>query len=278
MKYFRSINDVAKVCEDKLFITTTYDYVMTHFPYKYNFSNVHQKYDLTTIICEMLYILKTGCSYNNYRGFVNPKALSTHVLFFAHNSIFRGVYDIFYNKYSNLIKYKVYKKDKSIDTSIIPNRNGKEGLGRTPLYKNKNCYKISNIVDSNKVSSEPIITSGNTHDSKIAIQQISKLEYQCDKINLLGDGAYDSAKLRKVCDKLNIRLITNFNKRYTKDPKKIRKLTKKDKYKLKKRIIVENFYSTYKQYRRVAHVLDSYKSTYVLFSYMAMSHMLSRIL
>jgi len=275
---FRSINDTIKVEEDNLFIQTTYDYVMTHFPNKYNYSNIHQIYDLRTIIQEILYLLKTGTSYNNYRGPIKAKALSTHVIFFANNDIFIHVYKILYDRYDNLTKHKVYNKHLSIDTSIIPNRNGKEGLGRTPLYKNKKCYKISNIVDSNKVSKLPIIVSGNTHDSKIAIQQVSQLKHKIDQIQLLGDGGYDSNKLRCVCDKLNVKLITNKNKRNTKDPKKIHKLTKKDKYKLKKRVIVENFYASYKQYRRVAFILDSYRSTYVSFSLMAMSHMLSRII
>jgi hypothetical protein len=44
------------------------DYILKNYPQKYAFLNVHQKYNVCTVVEEIIYLLKTGISYNNYRG------------------------------------------------------------------------------------------------------------------------------------------------------------------------------------------------------------------
>ncbi len=50
------------------FINFACKYTLNKFPNKYAFITKKQKYNLQIIIIEMIYILKSGISYENYRG------------------------------------------------------------------------------------------------------------------------------------------------------------------------------------------------------------------
>ena len=123
----RSAIDVYN--EYKYVIDYIYDYVIEKYPKKYSFVNKNQRYDLRLVIIEIIYLLKTGISYTNYRRPNNAKTLNAHVMFFRKTRYFKMCTICMIAKYLE-IKTATKLKYQSIDTSYIMNRNGKENIGR----------------------------------------------------------------------------------------------------------------------------------------------------
>ena len=225
---------------------------------------------------EIVYFVKSGLSYEDYRGPVNSKTLNKHILFIARNDIFRKIYEELNEKY---IKLKSFSKLKyqSIDTMIIVNRNGKDDVGRNKLCKFKNCYKVSVLVDSNRIPLDIIVSNGSKSDINIAhghLKNVSDKYTDKFKPYILCDKGYDSIKLRTKMLEIGYKPIIDYNKRNTKDPKKIKKLTFAEKQIYQKRIKVENSFCLFSKFKRVRLVYDTYKSTYTSFCYLAFSLMI----
>ena len=260
--------------ENEVFVNTTYNYVLEKFPKKYGFKTKKQKYGAKLVVVELLYITKTGLSYKNYRGPINGKSLNKHSIFFANKKIFENVYEQMHEKY---FKYNIPSKLKiqSIDTSYIMNFNGKEELGRNKHFKNKNCYKVSMIIDSNGIPHSTVVVSGNKNDAKIGEINIDVLNDRIIELNtkckpyMLADKMYDTNDFRQKCIDVGYKPIIDYNKRNTKNNKLIRKLTKIEKNIYKKRIKVENRFCITKKYRRVHLIYDSYLRTYISFLYLS---------
>ena len=269
--------------EYRKFIDCAYKYTINKFPKKYAFQNKNQKYDLQLVIIEIIYFTKSGVSYKYYRGPINAKTLNTHVLFFAKHKIFENVYKILHDWYS---KDKTYSKFKyqHIDTSYVMNKNGKEKLGRNKHFKNKNCYKLSSIVDDNRIANSTVIKPGNKNDTKIGLVNIDKIDENMKIINskckpyILADKMYDTNEFREKCISNNYKPIIDYNKRNTKNNKLIKKLTRKDKRIYKKRIKVENTFCILKKYKRIQLIYESYLSTYTSFIYLAQCLMINRFI
>lgn len=260
--------------ENEVFVNTTYNYVLEKFPKKYGFKTKKQKYGAKLVVVELLYITKTGLSYKNYRGPINGKSLNKHSIFFANKKIFENVYEQMHEKY---FKYNIPSKLKiqSIDTSYIMNFNGKEELGRNKHFKNKNCYKVSMIIDSNGIPHSTVVVSGNKNDAKIGEINIDVLNDRIIELNtkckpyMLADKMYDTNDFRQKCIDVGYKPIIDYNRRNTKNNKLIRKLTKIEKNIYKKRIKVENRFCITKKYRRVHLIYDSYLRTYISFLYLS---------
>ena len=267
-------NSIMIYFENEVFVNVTYNYVIEKFPKKYGFRTKKQLYGARIIIVELLYITKTALSYKNYRGPVNAKTLNRHSIFFAQNKIFENVYELMhieYLKYNGLSKLKT----QSIDTTYIMNINGKEELGRNTHFKNKNCYKVSIIVDSNSIPHSTVVVSGNKNDAKIGEINVDMTKKRINELNLkckpymLADRMYDTSDFRQKCINVSYRPIIDYNKRNTKNKKLIKKLTKNQKTIYKKRIRVENRFCILKKYRRVHLIYDSYLMSYKSFLYLA---------
>lgn len=65
--------------------------ILTIYNYRFKNNDKRRKYDLTTIITEMMYFLKTGLSYSDYgfqnRAPMNEKTLNYYVLLFSKDNI-----------------------------------------------------------------------------------------------------------------------------------------------------------------------------------------------
>jgi len=167
-----SLKESLKIfVENVNLIDIIYNYVIENYSKKYSFKNKRQKYGARLIIIELIYLAKTGLSYDNYRGPVNSKTLNTHALFFAKNRIFENVYERLHKEYSKTNTSSKFKYQ-STDTSYIMNLNGKENIGRNKHNKNKNCYKVSIIVDSNGIPHSTSIVAGNHNDAKIGLRLV----------------------------------------------------------------------------------------------------------
>ena len=264
------------------FINRTYNYVIKKYNQKYAFTTKKQVYDLKLIIKEIIYFLKSGVSYSFYRGPINAKTLNRHILFFSKEKIFEKVYEQLYCQYLDNNSFSKLKYQ-SIDTSFVMNKNGKQKLGRNRFFKNKNAYKISFIVDTNKLPVSIDIDRANKDDAKIGLQNLDKIFTILKKMNnikpyILGDKIYDTTEFRTECIKSGYKPIIDYNKRNTKNLKKIKHLTKKEKKIYKKRIKVENSFCILKKFKRIDRIFDSYFLTYVSFVHLGLCLMISNYL
>lgn len=278
-KFINYIKNIEK--KHRCVINHTYNYVIKKFANKYAFKTKKQKYDLKTIIAEIIYFLKSGVSYEYYRGVLNPKTLNKHILFFSRNKIFENVYRKLFSKYSKKKAYTKFKYQHT-DTSFIANKNGKQSLGRNKYFKNKKCYKLSFITDSNGIPNSVLIKPGNINDAKIGEQNIKSHCKEIKQINIkyrpyiLADKIYDTKDFRKVCISNNYKPIIDYNRRNIKNRKLIKKLTKKEKKIYRKRIKVENSFAIIKKYKRLQTIYDSYFSTYKSFLYLSLCSIIDK--
>ena len=170
-----------------------------------------------------------------------------------------GIFENIFNNTSNIYcdsRDRSELKYLSEDTLFIPNRMcNKNEVGRCVYYKSKNGFKIDSIVDASGAPLDISIASGNKNDATIAINRIPIIankintekykDSQKYKTIILGDAIYDNENLKQTIKDNNMDSIMAPNKRNTKDPEKIKNknLSYKHKQKLKKRHIVENFFS-----------------------------------
>jgi transposase len=296
---------INKITNEKKFARFVCAYLKKNYYDKFYKANKNRNKDYTPklIIMEIIRFVRCSSSYENFGGPINSKTLNGYVLFFAKNKIFEIVYnDIYLPKY--MLKYKEKLKILSIDTSFIINKNGKNKISRTKIAnnikhkrkkkfkrmskndyknynsklilgknkmcKNKNCYKFSSIVDENQVTISAFLSNGSISDSVIGKYQIENFKNPIENAIILADKGYDSNEFRNQCKNANLNPIIDYNNRNTQDPKKIKKLTKKEKIIYKKRIVVENSYCKLKKFRRLNLVYDSYKSTFNSFIHLAL--------
>ena len=269
--------------EYKKFIDCTYNYAIKKFSNKYAYKTKNQKYNLRLIIIELIYFLKSGVSYKYYRGPLNGITLNKHALFFAKNKIFSNVYSSLHTLYSKNNTFSKFKFQQ-IDTSYAMNKNGKENLGRNKHFKNKNCFKVSAIVDTNRISVKTIVEPGNRNDAKIGLSNIDQISDYVNIINIkynpymLGDKGYDLEEFRNKCISNNYKPIIDYNRRNTKNVMLLKHLTKVERIIYKKRIKVENTFCILKKYKRLQIIYDSYLSTYESFIHLAQCLMITKFI
>lgn len=255
------------------------NYVNLKYPLKYNFSNCHQIYKLDTIVSELLYVLKTGISWRDYRGPIKYESLYYHFKFFRDNNIFINVYkqlaDTYFSKNKTTkLKYQL------VDSSFIQNMYGTNLIGRNKFYKNKKGTKISFITDSKGIPLSILFKCGNVNDSKFIEEHLNNMliltntnKYKSSnkhKQYILGDKGYDTKNIRKLFSDIGYNVIIDYNKRNTKNKLLIKKLTKKEKILYRKRIVIENIFCYLKKNRRINLRYDKKFSSFKCFIYLAL--------
>lgn len=219
---------------------------------------------------EIMKVLNAHMYWSRYEGIINWKVL--------HNKhkeyIKKGYYDklmiIVYNEYVSREGYDIYKYQ-STDTSFISNKFC-SNLPRNKYYKSKRGIKISTINDKNGIPLSIFIDEGSVSDSKL-IEKTFNVMYAKPKTDkyknsnkhkqyLLADKGYDSEEIRNMANNKGYTTVIPFNKRNTKDKDKIRKLTKNQKEKLKKRATVENYYAWIKMIPKLIFVTEKSINAY----------------
>ena len=123
----------------------------------------------------------------------------------------------------------------------------------TPNYqdKNKNGTKITSIIDEHRFPLYLRVDPSNVHDAKIfksAICDLDELQNLGEKITIVGDKGYiiniENFKKKRIL-KRNIKLIFPPRKNQK------RKSSNKERKALKKRPIIENFFSSMKQFKKI---------------------------
>ena len=193
------------------FVKIICNYIEKHFKNKYNFSHFNQKYELKLIIEELLYLLKTGLSWRDYRGDINWHTLYAHHSFFKKKNVFKKVYKLLLNKYFKKNKYGKLKYQ-LIDSSSIKNQFGVDKIGRNKFYKNKKIMKLSLVTDVNGIPISVLLEKGTKYDSTFVddhlndlyvITNTNKYYKSKHKQYFLADAGYDSKKNKTKLEQLS---------------------------------------------------------------------------
>jgi transposase len=162
------------------------------------------------------------------------------------------------------------------DTSFIPNKKGRDVIGYNRHYNKKKGTKISIITDNKGIPFNVKCYSGNKHDSTILIDQLetNKNIVNIDHVKrnndyFLADPAYDSNNIRLKLNNLGYKFLTAQNRRNTKNPDKIRKLTDTEKKIYVKRLVIERTFNTIKTNRRLDRRYDLTIKSYSGFLFLA---------
>jgi hypothetical protein len=242
----------------------------------YNHTYHNQKYALSDIISEIIYVLKTGISWRNIRGIIKWQSIVYHFNKFRDTGIFKKAL----NKLLRIYKKDINKSEISYltDTTFIKNNIGLSNTGRNPIFKNKNCFKLSFLSDLNGIPLDIQIGSGNLSEKSYLDKHIKYVLKNKSKVktNLLADAGYDSSITRKKLIDNNIYPIIPFNKRNTKDNAKIKYLNDDDKKLYKRRIKIENLFSWIKKNKRISEINEKIFSSYLNFVYLAVGLILFR--
>jgi hypothetical protein len=251
------------------------------------FNHFNQKYSLRLLLKPILIILRDGIAFRNIS---NTKInWNTIYKFF----IKLEKYDVIKNSYYNTVNKYLIKDMKNIknnnnytkdgkrilitDTTLIQNKLGIDDIDYNIQLEKHKSTKISLLTTKSGLPINVDIYKSSIYDSKILNSHIDNFKLSSpfifdNKNILLGDAGYDSNNIR---NKLNIMkfglLISNKNKRNTKDPKKIKQLelNLEEKIIIKNRIRIENTNSHLKQYKRIDRRYDKYSKNFLTFIYLA---------
>lgn len=280
---------------DHLIIGSIMNYIKTKREYRYyNFTYHAQKHKLIDILKAIIFILKTGLPWAQieYVSKINYKTvfplkvekvqfslrkITVYKAFgrLCYLGIIKNTYLEMLNKYINKSPSKKLKMQ-YVDSTIIGNKYGREKIGRSKLYKNKYTTKISFITDSIGIPIYMNCEGGNRYDSRIIVDNYK--DFLIDKNYnreynkyFLGDKGYCSEELRQMLRNDNYVPIIDYNNRGTKNPAKIRKLTKKE-YKIyQKRITIEHtFGKLKKRFRRIDLRYDGKIKLFETFIYLSL--------
>jgi transposase len=242
----------------------------------FNFTYRTQKYKLSDILTDIIYIMKTGISYRNLRSVIKWQTVYKVYRKLVKHKVFELTYAELLRKY--LKKGSLNKKLKlvSTDTTFIMNKNGRQKIGLNKYYYKKRGNKLSLIIDSKGTPLVMDVFKGGKNDGKILENHLEKATiindpyFDCYKKYFMADSMYDSKiihlKLKEICFKP----LIEQNKRGIKNKKLIRRFSKKD-YKIYcKRSKVENVICRLKQMRRINTRYDALISTYKSYVYLGM--------
>lgn len=244
----------------------------------YNFKYHTQKYDLKTILNAILFFIKISCSWKNfiYKN-INHNTIYKNFIKLQKHKIFELSY------IDNLKKYLKKSTNKKLqfvytDTTTIYNKLNKDKAKRNAYFKNKKIIKVSLITDSNGITLNSLIESGNYNDSIIYQNQMKKLNENEKKILInsifMADSGYDSSHIYKLNSKIFKKSIIKPNNRNTKNENKKRKLNDEEEKIYKKRIKIEHTNQKIKAYRRLNFVYEKEIINYNQMMYLCLNDIL----
>lgn len=287
---------------EKIFISLLCEYIKTIYPHIFVQTRGNRKHSIEVIMTEIFDFLKRGTSYNLHKGNLKKSTLNDYVIFFAKENIYQKFYWYLHQKYAtkNLADNL---KNQSTDTSFIINQYGlEENVARNPFMKNKNCIKISLMVDIKGVPIDIKFVKGNKNDSPLLREHLNEMTFNPNtkkyinnnryKQTFMADAGYDGIKNRTLLKEKGYKVIIPINRRNTnkislqtsniikKDKISLQtsNMTEKDKKTYKKRTIIENKFSNFKQFRRVAKLYDRCINNYKSFAHLALSKLLFNLL
>ena len=249
------------------------DFILSHIKSNKRISTLYTnkhpntKYSIESIIEDIIYVLKTGISWRSIRSNNNWQSIYFHFKRFVKYKIFRSLFNNIKNRYilANNINTLI------IDSSYVPNKNGKQSISRNKFYKNKNGNKITIITDIKGIPLTAFVSKGTINDCKLfnpTYRNITK-KVKNSSSYLLADKGYISRYIREKLAKNNCVLMVPHKKGQKKKHFFDKKL-------YKKRIVVEQTFQKIKVFRRLHNRYDSNIYSFYGFSYLAMSLIIYR--
>ena len=239
-------------------------------------------------LLEILNVLKSGVSWNSYSGKIKGNTLNKKHIEWVNVGVYEHFYKTILNKHLNKVPKTKEFKYLSVDSSFIIDKNGSSASGYNSYYgkkKNGIGIKVSTITTSSGLPIATSVDPGNDHDCGLFDNVIEKivvdtkaLEYVNNnrfKQYILADKAYDSTKVRNTVLKKGFTPIIPKNKRNTKNIMRP-SLNRKERTIIKKRRIVENYFSWMKKYRRIEYLYERNIENYEGFLFLAMSFIILR--
>ena len=162
--------------------------------------------------------------------------------------------NIFQITYRRVLKrYKLLKgidnfKNFFIDSTMIKNVQGSEKVGPNHYDRNKNGTKVTAIVDDLGAPMCFNINKANESDVKITIPIMKKLKF--DNVNVISDKGYICLENKTILSKKGINLIYPYRRNQN------LKNIASEIVLMRKRNIVEIFFSWFKQFRRIRNRYD----------------------
>lgn len=239
------------------------------------YTNIYYLYNIVLVLTDLkkwesLQLLYENSCENHY------KTIQDKHLEWSRLNIYEDAYNLLLKKYklpilknsSNFVLY--------IDSTLSYNKNGSEciGYGQNPKKKetktsvicdkNKTIYSID-ICDVNHRTPIKNTLIDDAHTVETSLQQLLKNKLKCKKIILVGDKGYARTKI----DKEHIK--NSFNVELLYPHRKNQKIStpKRTKYFLKNRYVIENVFSTLKNFDRICLRKDKLTATFQGFLYLA---------
>ena len=143
----------------------------TKFRKIYNTKYSHSKYSLETVIDGILYVLRNGIAWREFRGNITWSSLYWHFKRFVRFKMFQKIFHKLRKYYFRTSKTNI----QIIDSTFIPNKLGKCNIARNKFYKSKNGNKISFVTDKFGIPLSILFNSGNVHDLSFISMHINDL-------------------------------------------------------------------------------------------------------
>ena len=239
------------------------------------YTNIYYLYHIVLVLTDLKKWESLHLLYNDLPEY-HYKTIQDKHLLWSELNIYEIAYKILFNKYklpilknsSNLILF--------IDSTLIYNKNGSEciGYGQNPKKKET---KISAICDKNKtlysidicninhktVTKNTLKDDAHTVETSLQFLLKNKLKYK--KIILVGDKGY----ARTQIDRQSIRDLFNVELLYPHKKNQKIKTPSRTKQFLKNRYVIENVFSTFKNFDRICLRKDKSTSSFKGFLYLA---------
>jgi hypothetical protein len=254
---------------DKKLVEYLINFINSNEKFNKLFNHHKQIYSMEDLFTALIYKLTTGISYKNISKLkTNIKGSNLH---YFHKKIVKyNLFEEFYNYYISIYINNIPEnKYFYVDSTLIANKLGINNATYNIQLKKHKSTKISIIIDDFGIPIDFKITNSNNHDSSIFSNQldtiVNKYPNLCtnDKI-FIGDSAYDSNNIRHKLKNCKLgKLISDRNKRNTKDKNKLHKLDLYSKMLLKKRSKIEHVNNILKKNKTINTRYEKYSINYI---------------
>lgn len=231
------------------------------------------------VIANIMSLLKAGMPWRC----VQQQKATFHTYFKRFDRWMRlGVFDMVWK---DMLKYYSSRKlatdhkwfkELFIDTTMVKNIGGVDGLGKNPSDRGRLATKISVICDCDEVPISCCFYPANKQDVTTIVETVDNIACKIKEdgrtvITIAGDKAYTSKPASQVLSSKNIRLIAplkaNARKKFRKE---------EDANILKQRWKIEHVFCRLDKFRRIQTRHDKRLAAYAAFNYLAMAVIVDR--
>jgi len=239
------------------------------------YTNIYYLYHIVLVLTDLKKWESLQLIYTNQYEY-HYKTIQDKHLLWSNLNVYEEAYKILFNKYKLPALKKTSNLILFIDTTLLYNKNGSEciGFGQNPKKKetktsvicdkNKTIYSID-ICEVNHKTSIKNTLKDDAHTIETSLQNLFKNKLKFKKVILVGDKGY----ARTQIDKQNIKDSFNVELLYPHRKNQKNRTPKRTKMYLKDRYVIENVFSTLKNFDRICLRKDKLVSTFKGFMYLA---------